>query len=131
MILKFEDSGRSLLGFIAPFDVSWLDNVTLSNDISFTEGKEGILMKVLLNDNEICTLEYYLDPDSQDTHAGGSGCGCVAAVSCGWLMKRMERGELKRVLLVGSGAMFSPTSTQQGETIPGIAYAVCLEGGEK
>ena len=40
MILKFEDSGRSLLGFIAPFDVSWLDNVTLSNDISFTEGKE-------------------------------------------------------------------------------------------
>ena len=67
----------------------------------------------------------------QDAHAGGSGCGCVAAVSCGWLMKRMERGELKRVLLVGSGAMFSPTSTQQGETIPGIAYAVCLEGGEK
>ena len=48
MILKFEDSGRSLLGFVAPFDVSWLDNVTLSNDISFTEGKEGILMKVLL-----------------------------------------------------------------------------------
>ena len=40
MILKFEDSGRSLLGFVAPFDVSWLDNVTLSNDISFTEGKE-------------------------------------------------------------------------------------------
>ena len=68
MILKFEDSGRSLLGFIAPFDVSWLDNVTLSNDISFTEGKEGILMKVLLNDNEICTLEYYLDPDSQDIY---------------------------------------------------------------
>ena len=66
MILKFEDSGRSLLGFVAPFDVSWLDNITLSNDISFTEGKEGILMKVLLNDNEICTLEYYLDPDSQD-----------------------------------------------------------------
>lgn len=68
MILKFEDSGRSLLGFVAPFDVSWLDNITLSNDISFTEGKEGILMKVLLNDNKICTLEYYLDPDSQDIY---------------------------------------------------------------
>ena len=68
MILKFEDSGRSLLGFVAPFDVSWLDNVTLSNDISFTEGKEGILMRVLLNDNKICTLEYYLDPDSQDIY---------------------------------------------------------------
>lgn len=68
MILKFEDSGRSLLGFIAPFDVSWLDNVTLSNDISFTEGKEGVLMKLLLNDSEICTLEYYMDPDTQNIY---------------------------------------------------------------
>lgn len=63
----------------------------------------------------------------QDTHAGGSGCGCVASVSCGWLMKRMERGELGKVLLVGSGAMLSPTSTMQSESIPGIAYAVRLE----
>ena len=68
MILKFEDSGRSLLGFVAPFDVSWLDNITLSNDISFTEGKEGVLMKLLLNDNEICTLEYYMDPDTQNIY---------------------------------------------------------------
>ena len=63
----------------------------------------------------------------QDTHAGGSGCGCVASVSCGWLMKRLERGELKRVLIVGSGAMFSPTSSQQAQTVPGIAYAACVE----
>ena len=65
----------------------------------------------------------------QDAHAGGSGCGCVASVSCGWLMKRIERGELRRVLIVGSGAMLSPTSCQQGQTIPGISYAVCIEGG--
>ncbi len=63
----------------------------------------------------------------QDTHAGGSGCGCVAAVSCGWLMKRMARGELRRVLVVGSGAMFSPTSSQQAQSVPGIAYAACIE----
>ena len=63
----------------------------------------------------------------QDTHAGGSGCGCVASVSCAWIMKRMERGELRRVLLSGSGAMLSPTSSQQGQSIPGISYAVCLE----
>lgn len=63
----------------------------------------------------------------QDAHAGGSGCGCVASVSCGWIMKRMERGELRRVLLSGSGAMLSPTSSQQGQSIPGIAYAVTLE----
>lgn len=67
----------------------------------------------------------------QDTHAGGSGCGCVASVSCGWLMKRMEQGELHRILIAGSGAMLSPTSCQQGETIPGISYAVCIEGGAK
>lgn len=65
----------------------------------------------------------------QDAHAGGSGCGCVAAVSCGWLMKRIESGELRRVLIAGSGAMLSPTSTQQGESIPSISYAACIEGG--
>lgn len=64
----------------------------------------------------------------QDTHAGGSGCGCVASVSCGWLMKRMERGEFNRLLLIGSGAMLSPTSSQQGQSVPGLAYAVCVEG---
>ena len=64
----------------------------------------------------------------QDAHAGGSGCGCVASVSCGWIMKRIERGELRRVLLSGSGAMLSPTSSQQGQSIPGFSYAVCIEG---
>ena len=63
----------------------------------------------------------------QDSHAGGSGCGCVASVSCAWIMKRMEQGELRRVLLSGSGAMLSPTSSQQGQSIPGISYAVSLE----
>ncbi len=66
---------------------------------------------------------------AQDAHAGGSGCGCVASVSCGWLMKRMEKGEFRRLLLVGSGAMLSPTSSQQGQSVPGIAYAACIEGG--
>ena len=63
----------------------------------------------------------------QDTHAGGSGCGCVASVSCSWIMKRMETGELKKVLIVGSGAMLSTTSGLQGESIPSIAYAAGVE----
>ena len=63
----------------------------------------------------------------QDAHAGGSGCGCVASVACGWLMKRLEAGDIKRLLLAGSGAMFSPTSSQQAQSVPGIAYAVCVE----
>ena len=67
---------------------------------------------------------------SQDPHAGGSGCGCVAAVSCGWIMRRIESGELRRVLICGSGAMLSPTSSLQGESVPSISYAVCIEGGK-
>lgn len=66
--LKIEDSGRSLLGFVAPFDISWLNDITLANTVSFTDGKEGLLMKVLLNDNQICSLEYYLDSESQDVY---------------------------------------------------------------
>ena len=70
------------------------------------------------------TSLYYQE---QDAHAGGSGCGCIASVSCGRILKRMDRGQLHRVLLVGSGAMLSPTSSQQGESIPGIAYAAEVE----
>ncbi|MCL6450121.1 MAG: stage V sporulation protein AD [Acetobacteraceae bacterium] len=64
----------------------------------------------------------------QDAHAGGSGGGCQAAVFCGPLVKRLKAGELRRVLLVGTGALFSPTSCQQGQTIPAVAHAVALEG---
>jgi stage V sporulation protein AD len=62
-----------------------------------------------------------------DVNAGGSGCGCVASVLCGWLMRRMKDGELSRMLLIGSGALLSTTSSQQGESIPGIAHAVVIE----
>ena len=66
--LKLEDSGRSLLGFIAPFDVSWMNDITLSTTSTFADGQTGTLMKVLLNDNLVCTLEYYLDPETQDIY---------------------------------------------------------------
>ena len=62
----------------------------------------------------------------QDAHAGGSGCGCIASVGSGMLMKRMESGELRHVLLVGSGAMLSPTSSMQAQSIPGIAFAAAI-----
>lgn len=64
----------------------------------------------------------------QDVHAGGSGCACSAVVFAGDIMQRLKAGELKRVLLVGSGALHSPTSQQQGESIPGIGHAVVIEG---
>ena len=64
---------------------------------------------------------------SQDVHAGASGCGCSSVVFAGEIMRRIKVGELKRVLLVGSGALHSPTSALQGESIPGIGHAVVIE----
>lgn len=64
--------------------------------------------------------------EEQDVHAGGSGCGCSASVVCGYLLKKMREGALRDVLFVGTGALMSPTSSQQGETIPGIAHLVHL-----
>ena len=63
----------------------------------------------------------------QDVHGGASGCGFSAAVLTGSLLPRMERGELKRVLFMSTGALLSTVSPFQGESIPGIAHAICLE----
>jgi stage V sporulation protein AD len=57
-------------------------------------------------------------------HCGGSGCGCSASVICGHILKRLERGELKNVLYLATGALMSPSSLKQGATIPGIAHLV-------
>ena len=66
------------------------------------------------------------DPESQDTHSGGSGCGCSASVLCGYILPRMEIGELKNVLFIATGALMSPTSSQQGNSIPSVAHAIAL-----
>ena len=70
------------------------------------------------------------DAGAQDVHCGGSGCGCSAAVLAGYLLNGMGQGRWRRLLFCGTGALLSPTSTQQGESIPGICHAVALEGGE-
>lgn len=64
------------------------------------------------------------DPSTQDVHAGGSGCGCSASVLCSHIMKKMKSEELKNILFCATGALMSPTSTQQGENIPTIAHIV-------
>jgi len=64
---------------------------------------------------------------SQDVHSGGSGCGCSASVYSGYLFKKMKVGEIKRALIVSTGALLSTVSPFQGESIPGIAHAVALE----
>ena len=66
------------------------------------------------------------DQDRQDVHAGGSGCGCSASVLCSWLLDGMRSGRWKKLLFCGTGALMSPTSSGQGESIPGICHAVAI-----
>ncbi len=81
----------------------------------------------LLEENyQDCGMLIY-DLKTQDVHAGGSGCGCLAAVFAGSIIDRLQRGEYRRILLVATGALMSTTSSQQGETIPCIAHAVVVE----
>ena len=65
--------------------------------------------------------------EKQDAHAGGSGCGCSAAVLCGPLLRDMHAGKIRRLVFAGTGAMMSPTSVQQGQPIAGICHAVVIE----
>ena len=60
-------------------------------------------------------------------HAGGSGCGCSAAVLCADVLNRIKEGKLKKVLFVATGALMSTVSNKQGETIPSIAHLIFLE----
>ncbi len=73
-----------------------------------------------------CGVAIY-DPETQDTHAGGSGCGCSAVTLCSYVLPKISRGEWKRVLFVPTGALMSTVSFNEGQTIPGIAHAVVLE----
>ena len=73
-----------------------------------------------------CGMEIY-DSDSQDTHAGGSGCGCSAATLTGYILKRMRKRDWNRVLFVPTGALLSTVSFNEGNPVPGIAHAIMLE----
>lgn len=66
------------------------------------------------------------DPKTQDTHAGGSGCGCSASMLCGHFLPALQTGAMKQILFAATGALMSPTASQQGESIPGISHLVEL-----
>lgn len=87
--------------------------------------KEGISLGGRLDD---CGTMIF-DRQTQDVHSGGSGCGCSAVTLCGSLLEDIRKGKLKKILFCGTGALLSPTSTQQGLPIPGVCHAICITGG--
>lgn len=94
---------------------------------------KGILIK-LLNDNGYdimdqhmdCGIEIY-DNDVQDTHSGGSGCGCSAVTMAGYVMEKLRTREWNRVLFVPTGALLSTVSFNEGQSVPGIAHGIIIE----
>lgn len=85
--------------------------------------KEGINIKNRYND---CGILIF-DKQKQDTHSGGSGCGCCGSVFSGYLYNQLINKKLNKILLVATGALMSTTAIQQGEAIEGIAHAVAIE----
>ncbi|MBP3242266.1 MAG: stage V sporulation protein AD [Ruminococcus sp.] len=82
--------------------------------------KQGIDLSAVHCD---CGVMLY-DIDAQDVHCGGSGCGCSASVLCGYFLPEMAEGKFNRLLFIATGALMSPMSLQQGESIPSVAHLV-------
>ena len=99
-------------------------------------GKTGssILIELLKDEQNLdissvhrdCGTMIY-DLPTQDVHSGGSGCGCSASVVCSCILDEISKGNLKKVFFVGTGALLSPTSSLQKESIPGIAHGILIE----
>ena len=119
-----EDTNR------APIDYDLIvtgDLGQLGKDILLTMAQsEGLSLGGKLMD---CGTEVF-DCIKQDVHAGGSGCGCSAITLCSYLLNRLSAKKLNRILFCGTGALLSPTSTQQGLPIPGVCHAISILGGE-
>ena len=116
----FSESGRELTDF----------DLIVTGDLGYEGG--SILCELMSAEGydireryEDCGKLIY-DRRTQDKHAGGSGCGCSAVVLASYLLPRLERGELRRILFLGTGAMMSPASLQQGQAIPAVAHLVAI-----
>ncbi|MBS4539623.1 stage V sporulation protein AD [Clostridium sp. D2Q-11] len=120
IISHFKDTGFTLddYDYIVTGDLATIGKEILL-DLAKEEGLD------LTEKHRDCGLEIF-NNEKQDTHAGGSGCGCSASVFNGYFYNLLENGKINRILLVSTGALHSPTSAQQGESIPGIAHAVSV-----
>ena len=106
-------------------------DMILTGDLGYEGGSilcelllcEGLDIREIYND---CGVLIY-DRIRQDKHAGGSGCGCSAVVLAAYILERIREGKLKNVLFMGTGAMMSPSSIQQGQAIPAVGHMIRLE----
>lgn len=92
-----------------------------------------LLYEILLKEHKLdlskvhndCGLLIY-DREKQDVHAGGSGCGCCASVLSSYILNKLENGEIKNVLVAATGALMSPVSSNEGQSIPSVSHAVLI-----
>lgn len=126
-------AARTITDFLHDTETKPSDyDLILTGDLGFTGSKllheiTELEYNVKLDKNhKDCGMLIY-DLKKQDVNSGGSGCGCGGSVLCSHIMKQMEKGKLNKVLFVATGALMSPTSSKQGNSIPSIAHAVLLE----
>ncbi len=121
MIAHFKDTGKN---------PDYYDLI-ITGDLGYV-GKELVVRLMKENGYNLetnytdCGIEIF-DKNTQDTHAGGSGCGCSATTFCGYYYPKLKSKELNKILFIPTGALMSPTSTKQKQSIPAIAQAVVIE----
>jgi stage V sporulation protein AD len=111
---KPQDYDKIITGDLGEVGKTVLQDLLLQKDIDIT------------NQYMDCGIEIYNDA-TQDTHSGGSGCGCSATVLSALILRQLERGIWNKVLFIPTGALLSKTSFNEGKSVPGIAHAIVLE----
>lgn len=97
-----------------------LEGSKILKELMYIDGYE-------LGDNYQDCGNIIFDRETQDVHCGGSGCGCSAVVLASYILPKLKSGEIKNALVIGTGAMMSPSSLKQGQSIPAIAHLIMLE----
>ena len=121
LVSHFKDTGRKPSYYDAIFtgDLGHIGKDILI-DLASSKG-----YNIRANYNDCGVLMF--DKEKQDTHSGGSGCGCIATVFSGYVYQMLQEQKYKKVLMIATGALMNSTSSQQGESIPGIAHAISIE----
>lgn len=121
LVTHFKDTGRTpdYYDLILSGDLGYIGK-DIAIEMALSKGYD------IENNYEDCGVLIF-DKNKQDTHSGGSGCGCISTVFSGYFYKQLKEKKIKKILLIATGALMNSMSAQQGESIPGIAHAVAIE----